>query len=1386
MIKKILLILYIFIVIKLFGIENFIYWENEEILLKGEVGKFFVTNSNDNICVIFTDFNNKKISFVYSKDDGKNWSNPILVTNNYFTRTEIGNDFNAQFDKNGDLYIVYRVKEKKIVIEKFIQPSYTAREKFFELESENIIYLPQILIDHNNNIINLFISTNFGNEIMLQHIKINSQKEILSKKFIAENLKSVINPVIKQVGTNYYIAFQAKDSEDIPIFINSSVFETDVIGKIESSNEKKFIESIYLLDNNTKIYKLKNISEKERQTLKEIFEKIKFINPFYIFYNIFVGISTDNGETWNIRKIIPTSGEHNQRPNFLLYKNTFFLVWERTDKNFISHIYFASFDARTWREKIFLTQISNPDSEAYSSYIVNDSDSIYCFFYDNKSGSFQNYYTNIDYQNIRILKPKTGRTIVNNVIYYKNTPILFWLQSNQEENTIYFVKKDNFVEKPSIFVRNISSERIINKNFIKIEWNIPKDTSGIKGYRTLLTQDIKEPIPEKYDFYIDFLITSASYENLKDGEYFFKIVAFDNAGNRSEESVYSFEVDTTPPQPPEFEDIELDENQALLSNSPTIKWKPAIDSVDNRYRYYYKFITDLKDYEKVINSVKESDFVNTNNNYLEFKDYDNGYLIIGIKGFDIAGNISETNWKTFKMDKYVVKTFITEIVPKKVNDLVAFNIFGRGFNVDGNITRIIIDSDRQEPYDYIISSEYFNVVNDRAIIQTRGIEIKEGNYYMGVEHPVRGIYFYNSKYRYEERWGFIFKETSPFSLEKIKFWTRGINLTTAIIILLIVFWAFIVINLILNIIKVGRERIYINNLIAKYEKIKEEFKTLKVKKIKEVLMKKGIGLTVKYTLLILFLVIIIVTSTSVTLSFITLKNQRANLGNMMKDKAEIVMKNYQSSIQYVYNFTRRDYEAYDAMETFLTLRDVGFVIFRKKNEPPVIKIGNNESLSVFIGTKDLETYKMEDKIKFIEDYLFTKEKEKLIKEVEKDENSLVIIPEFKATDLHVSYIFVKPIFTNSKEYIGEIYIGFSFVAIIKTIQEETLNLVKITIYVTLVAILISIIGAIFLATTTIRPIKRISKHVDNLSELDDYEKLVGTENEKIIIKTNDEIGILGYAINEMTHKLIEKSKADKQMLLGKEIQKKFIPLEPFENELLEIYGYYEGAKGVSGDYFDYKKLDDDHYAFIICDVSGKAVPAALIMVQISTIFHSYFANFKIGKNKLDTVEIVTRINDTVEERGFQGRFAAILVMILELSTGKTMLTNAGYTQLLVFRDKKNETEWIKLNEAGAAGVFPSYMLPQPFKQEYLHLDHGDIVFLFTDGFEESRNGNEIIDEKGEKKFEEFGTDRIKKVLDKSKGKKAKDIIAMLVEEEKNFRGELEQYDDLTIMSIKRK
>lgn len=310
----------------------------------------------------------------------------------------------------------------------------------------------------------------------------------------------------------------------------------------------------------------------------------------------------------------------------------------------------------------------------------------------------------------------------------------------------------------------------------------------------------------------------------------------------------------------------------------------------------------------------------------------------------------------------------------------------------------------------------------------------------------------------------------------------------------------------------------------------------------------------------------------------------------------------------------------------------------------------------------------------------------------------------------------------------------------------------------LLAIVLGVLGAIILANITVTPIRRLARGVAVIRDTEDKEEL---KDHSIEVGTRDEIGLLADTVNEMTRGLVKAAAANKELLLGKDIQKMFLPLEKDannrvgttageESDSVEIYGYYEGAKGVSGDYFDFKKLDKTHYAMIKCDVAGKGVPAALIMVEVATLFISYFRDWlkrqdnitkladPIAKKRAlveaDRIDpLVYTINDMLEERGFKGRFAALTVCIFNSVTGVANVCNAGDNIMHVFDAGKHKMTQVRLPDAPAAGVFPSMLVEMKsgFQQVQHRLAKGDALFLFTDGFEEAKRsfrngGGEII------------------------------------------------------------
>ena len=368
-----------------------------------------------------------------------------------------------------------------------------------------------------------------------------------------------------------------------------------------------------------------------------------------------------------------------------------------------------------------------------------------------------------------------------------------------------------------------------------------------------------------------------------------------------------------------------------------------------------------------------------------------------------------------------------------------------------------------------------------------------------------------------------------------------------------------------------------------------------------------------------------------------------------------------------------------------------------------------------------------------------------------------------------------------------------------------------------VAAIIALISAFALSSIIVFPIQRIVSHVKKITETKNKLLLDGVE---IKITSHDELRTLGDSVNEMTKGLvkgardeerakiaferaaIEREKAARAQaeeakaraeaaemnimnLDGQAVQKAFIPLvsEGAEKETvaelkekeIQLYGYYEGTDAVSGDYFDYKKLDDRWYAIIKCDASGHGVPAALIMTIVATIFRRYFASWKFEKNGVKLNLLAADINDFIESLGLRGKFAAMMICLLDTKTGDVYTCNAGDNILRIFDSAERKIKVITLHEAPAAGPLPSFMVEMKggYKVEKIKLKPNDVLFLYTDGIEEStrffRNSDfDIVacDESGLKEGEIHGTHKKGEQGEQMEPARVQDIIECVLNKKK--------------------
>lgn len=359
------------------------------------------------------------------------------------------------------------------------------------------------------------------------------------------------------------------------------------------------------------------------------------------------------------------------------------------------------------------------------------------------------------------------------------------------------------------------------------------------------------------------------------------------------------------------------------------------------------------------------------------------------------------------------------------------------------------------------------------------------------------------------------------------------------------------------------------------------------------------------------------------------------------------------------------------------------------------------------------------------------------------------------------YDFSVPVLSKiNKRKIGTAVIGFSD----GVIREERNNLVKVIAPISMIFLGISIIASIILATITIKPIRELSRGATIIGS--------GDLSYRININSSDELGQLAKEFNIMTamiqdakEKEIESRIMEEQLEMARDIQEGLNPMGFYDKDGIQIKGFTRAAKGVGGDYFDYIDIDEYRVGALISDVSGKGVPASLVMVMIRTVFTSY-----ITRTDVDCAKVVRAINDSLSADFAIDKFATLFFMIYNRNTEELSFSNAGHGPLFCYRANKKACTATKLD-----GVPIGIMEDVDYTQAKVKLYPGDMVVMYTDGITEMRNTEK----------EEYGLSRLHKLMLDNHSLNAEKFVELLVNDVENFRGEASPHDDMTTLVFKR-
>ena len=237
--------------------------------------------------------------------------------------------------------------------------------------------------------------------------------------------------------------------------------------------------------------------------------------------------------------------------------------------------------------------------------------------------------------------------------------------------------------------------------------------------------------------------------------------------------------------------------------------------------------------------------------------------------------------------------------------------------------------------------------------------------------------------------------------------------------------------------------------------------------------------------------------------------------------------------------------------------------------------------------------------------------------------------------------------------------------------------------------------------------------------------------------------------------------------IASEIQHAILPTnkDVLPKDLYDMATLMDPAKDVGGDFYDYFKTDEDRLGFVMADVSGKGVPAALFMAVSRTLLKA------TGIRDLVSKDCMTSVNDLVCGESVDGMFVTVFYGRLNILTGEIDYTNAGHNPPYVVHEN-GKVETVPAQGNMVLGAVENFQ----YRNDKITLEKGDMLFTFTDGVTEAMNRD----------GEQFGEERLEKLLAKCGGKTSQETIDTVRAAVAEWAGDTEQSDDVTMLVIKRK
>jgi sigma-B regulation protein RsbU (phosphoserine phosphatase) len=251
---------------------------------------------------------------------------------------------------------------------------------------------------------------------------------------------------------------------------------------------------------------------------------------------------------------------------------------------------------------------------------------------------------------------------------------------------------------------------------------------------------------------------------------------------------------------------------------------------------------------------------------------------------------------------------------------------------------------------------------------------------------------------------------------------------------------------------------------------------------------------------------------------------------------------------------------------------------------------------------------------------------------------------------------------------------------------------------------------------------------------------------------------------ELKTTIANSERIESELRIARAIQMGMVPkiFPPYpDREDVDLYAMLVPAKEVGGDLYDFF-IENEKLFFIIGDVSGKGIPASLVMAVTCRLFRTVASHFHTP------AEIVTALNDTLSENNESNMFCTFFLGILDLQTGEMKYCNAGHNAPVVMH-ASGKVEYMDVLPNLPLGLFGGF----PYEDQKCMLSKGDSLFLYTDGVTEAENVEKEL----------YSDEHLLEFLASYQGEDPKKVVEGVMEDIHRHAIGAEQSDDITVMCL---